>query len=276
VDLTAFGTKEPKTAGSSMGRPSEAAKLCLIGDSPSQIAYRMGISVSTVLGYLYRQAGEGKIQRSDIILSIDRETRRLAEQALKRIRGAVTPQKVVRWIRKHRTGVSEDDVRVYLKLMDAGVLFGDLYQSIREIERFLHSTAKEALAEAHGEAWWRAVPEEVRLDCAERMEKDERPAADKYAYTTFIHLKKIFEKNWAVLSPKLPAKYASRKREFLSELDRLNRIRNAVMHPVKGMPLDDEAFSTVRRFQRMLTTKPEPRAGWGSLLANARVDTPVQ
>lgn len=54
----------------------------------------MGVTVSTVLGYLYRQAGVGKIQRSDIILSINRETRDLIEAAIraKKIHGSVEDQ----------------------------------------------------------------------------------------------------------------------------------------------------------------------------------------
>jgi hypothetical protein len=258
-----------------MGRPSKAAELLRLGDSPSRIAYRMGVTVSTVLGYLYRQAGEGKIQRSDIILSIERDTRLLIEEAVRAAKGSVRPRKIKKWVRKRNPSVDEDDIQVYLNLRAARVQFGDLYESIRAIETFLHSTIKDALAEEYGERWWRQIPKDVRVDCACALESDDTPADEAFCYTTLIHLKKILDKKWPVLSRKLPAKLTKDKGAFLSRLDRLNPIRNAVMHPAKGISLDDEDFALVRTLQKELTAAPVQET-WDKLLARVPVSSPVQ
>jgi hypothetical protein len=42
------------------------------------------------------------------------------------------------------------------------------------------------------------------------------------------------------------------KQDFLLSLQRLNRIRNVVMHPVKGIRLTDEDFEFVRRLHAQL------------------------
>lgn len=251
-----------------MGRPDEAAKLLLIGHSPSRIAELMGVTISTVMGYLFRQAGEGRIQRSDIVLSIDRETRLLVETAIKEKR-STTPWKIKKWIKKNGKVLNQDDVQVYLNLRSARVEFGDLYESLREIETCLHTLVKETLSGEYGADWWRHVPEEVRIECATLQERDETPADEKYCYTTFIHIKKILEKNWQALSKRLPTGFTRDKKQFLSQLGRLNYIRNAVMHPVKGIRLDDEAFAMVRSFQREITKIAEPQqVSWNQLHAD--------
>ena len=257
-----------------MGRPGEAAELLRSGLSPSRIAHKMGVTVSTVLGYLYRQAGEGKIQRSDMILSIDRNTRLLIEDAIRATKGSTAPWKIKRWVRKRNPEVIADDVQVYLTLRAARVQFGDLYESIRAIETFLHSTIKNALRGEYGGQWWREVPKDVRVDCACALESDDTPAAEPFCYTSLIHLKKILDKKWLVLSPRFPARLVKNKSNFLSRLDQLNPIRNAVMHPVKGISLGDEDFALVRSLQKELTAPVQET--WDKILARVPVRGPIQ
>lgn len=259
-----------------MGRPAEAARLLRKGDSPSQVAFRMGVTVSTVLGYLYRQAGEGKIQRSDIILSIPRQTRLAVEEALNRVRPPHRPYKITRWLKKRHPTVNRDDVQIYLNLMGSGVQFGDLYESIREIEMLLHSITKKTLIGKYGDAWWRkAVPQKIRVECVQRREMDDLPADDPFSYTNFIDMKKILSENWTELAEKLPEEVVRDRKEFLSKLDKLNGIRNAVMHPIKELPVSDEMFEFVRHPQRQLTA-PQREVTWHTLLSNIRVDSSVQ
>jgi predicted transcriptional regulator len=58
-----------------MLRKHEAAALLGQDLSPAEIAARMGVSIETVMGYLYNQVGEGTIRRSDILFSIGDDTR---------------------------------------------------------------------------------------------------------------------------------------------------------------------------------------------------------
>ncbi len=62
-----------------MARKHEAAEWLKKGHSPSQIAKQMKVSFSTVKGYLHNQISEGKIRRSDIVFSLDQNTRRMIE-----------------------------------------------------------------------------------------------------------------------------------------------------------------------------------------------------
>ncbi len=65
-----------------MTRRQEAAEWVKKGYSPSQIAKKMGIHVSTVTGYLYNQISEGRIGRSDVVFSLDQNTRRMIEDTV--------------------------------------------------------------------------------------------------------------------------------------------------------------------------------------------------
>lgn len=60
-----------------MARKDQAARHLLAGSSPRQIANTMGISIGSVEQYLYTKVGEGTIKRSDILFSIDSDTRKL-------------------------------------------------------------------------------------------------------------------------------------------------------------------------------------------------------
>ena len=55
----------------------------------------------------------------------------------------------------------------------------------------------------------------------------------------------------------------------------LNPVRNAVMHPAKGVSLDDENFAQVRNFQKELTVKTTAPT-WDKILAQATVTGPIE
>jgi hypothetical protein len=125
---------------------------------------------------------------------------------------------------------------------------------MRDIELRLHEYVKASLVSQYGEEhWWReGVPLPVREDCAVMNERDAEPVQSLYCYTTIMNLRFIFDRNWEVLSRNLPGKLRSDKQEFLAKLTRLNRIRNVVMHPVKGILLQEEEFWFVRNLRQQL------------------------
>ncbi len=235
-----------------MARKHEAVKWLTKGHSPSKIARQMGVSVSTVMGYLYNQVGEGKIRRSDIVFSINERIRQAVETVVAtwstRNTSAIL-RKVAKILADPRNlGDNLNDARVYLRLRDARIALGDMYEFIRDIEVSFHRAVRDILETEHGPIqWWRrGVPSNIRAECAAAREQDDPPANDPYCYTTFIHLKEILDRQWGLFSKILPKELSRDKRTFLTRLVRLNQIRNNVMHPVRGTPLTAEDFAFVR------------------------------
>lgn len=136
---------------------------------------------------------------------------------------------------------------------NAVYLPGDMYEFVSETELSLHDLVRAKLQEEFGTeeaGWWRqGVPAEIRTVCVTRREQDEEPAASPFAYTDLVHLFKIMDRNWTLFVGLLPKRYASSKKSFESELSRLHRIRNSVMHPVKGKKWSEADFEFVRRMR---------------------------
>lgn len=233
-----------------MARKHEAARLLKEGNSPSMISRKMAVCVGTVMGYLYNQVGEGRIRRSDIVFSIDRSVRAQIESCLAK-NGNLGWTRVYACVRRSGVQADEDDVRVYMELRDARIALGDMYELVRDIELGLHGLVKKELSRVYGPAeWWRqGIPEQIRVECVAAREKDPEPADDPFCYTNLIHLKDILEKRWHVFSEVLPPKLAVDRKSLFSSLVRLNRIRNLVMHPVKGRNPTEDDFCFVREFR---------------------------
>jgi hypothetical protein len=236
-----------------MHRREEAARLLLAGNPPSKISEQLRLPLGVVMNYLYNQAGLGRIRRSDILFSIDANTRHAVEKAIAEAGDA--PARVRRALQRAGVRVSHADLAVYLKLRDSRVDLGDMYELLRDIELKLHDYVRASLIARFGEAeWWRkGVPLPVREDCAVMCERDAEPAESLYCYTTVMNLRLIFEREWPVLSRNLPGRLRGDKQAFLQDLVRINKIRNVVMHPVKGIRMTEDDFDFVRRFHAQLT-----------------------
>jgi hypothetical protein len=235
-------------------RRRAAAELILQGFSPSHIVKETGLPLGVVLNQLYHQVGQGRIRRSDILFSVPEMVRQALEQAIAAA-GSSEPAPVRRALKRAGVQVPKEDFDIYLQLRDSRVDLGDMYEFVREIELRLHELVKKVLAVEHGENdWWRkAIPLTVREDCAVRNERDPEPVASLYCYTTVMHLRLIFDKEWNTLSRHLPSKVKGDKQAFLADLSRLNRIRNVVMHPVKGILLSEGDFEFVRALRNVIT-----------------------
>jgi len=202
------------------------------------------------MAYLYRLVGEGALRRSDILFTLPPETRQQIEKIVQE-QPVIHPGRIRKALQASGTEVNPDDLRIYLKLRDARVDLGDMYELLRDLELSLHKFIHDVLEREVGENWWReAVPLRVREDCALTHERDLEPAADLFCYTTVIHLLHIFDENWKFFNELLPPRLGSNKQEFLARLKHLNRIRNMVMHPVKGYVVTEEDYDFLRRFHR--------------------------
>jgi hypothetical protein len=91
---------------------------------------------------------------------------------------------------------------------------------------------------------------EIRKVCVQAREEDPEPVDEDFAYTTLIHLAKIIDQHWMLFSARLPSEFARDKKRLAREFARLNSIRNAVMHPVKGKRWGHEDFVFVRDWHR--------------------------
>jgi hypothetical protein len=242
----------------------QAAELLRNGMSPSQIAREMHIPLGAVMAYLYRMVGEGELRRSDILFTLPRGTRQQIEKMIQE-RGITNPSRIRRALGGMGADLDPSDLQLYLKLRDARVHLGDMYELVRDLELSLHKFIRDALMQRHKDNWWReGIPLRVREDCALMNERDADPATDLFCYSTVIHLLHTFDYNWPDFAPLLPPKLRANKQEFLGRLKRLNAIRNMVMHPVKGADITEEDFDFLREFHadfaRALASSPQPQA----------------
>ena len=208
----------------------------------------MQITVPSVLQYLRTRVGEGSLKLSDIFFSIPKTTRTLFDAAVSKREG----KRKINWRKLPKNGYSRDELNLYLELSSSSLFCGDLYEHIAAMEVLLHDFVKATLISTLGRGegeWWRSgVPVPIRKDCHARREEDDDPVNDPFAYTTFINLKSILEKNWSSFAELLPKRWAHNKKDFLKAFDRLNGIRNAVMHPVKKRAWTEDDFEFVRDF----------------------------
>ena len=234
-------------------RRIQTTNLLQQGKSPSQIAHELHIPLGVILNQLYRAVGTGQLRRSDILFSIDQLVRHAIEEAISKT-GSSEPRRLRPELAKSGMQISREDLEVYLRLRDARVDLGDMYEFVREIELRLHDYIRTALIAEYGEnEWWRkGVPLPVREDCAVMNERDGEPVSSLYCYTTLMNLRFILDREWNVLSKNLPGGVRADKQQFLADLSRLNRIRNIVMHPVKGVMFTADDFDFVRRLRRQL------------------------
>jgi hypothetical protein len=209
----------------------------------------MGITTASVVGYLYLEVGKGSITRSDILFSIGQETREAIELTLLEVGRLdhVRSIDVCRFAASRGRDLIRDDVEVYMDLRDARVALGDMYELLRAIEVDLHNAVEGVLTAEYGPAdWWtKGVPEDIRATCAANRERDSGKAR-VYCYTKLIDLKRILDSRWGVFKPRLPKKLADDKVGLLAALDKMNPIRNSVMHPVRDQPPSESDFEFVR------------------------------
>lgn len=236
-----------------MLRKDQAAYLLRQGLPPSEIARQMGTSTAAIMQYLALKIGEGELRRSDVAFSLPHELRTVIEEAIEETK-SLRPTVISRHLRKHGVIANRLDIGVYVQYRRARVVLGDMYELLRAVEVRLHTFVKQAFILEYGaEQWWRGgVPDNIRAECAALLEKDPEPADEPYCYTHLISLREIFDKRWPVLTKYMPSHLLNSKKELLERLRRLNRIRNAVMHPVRNSVLTENDFEFVRDLDRDL------------------------
>lgn len=225
-----------------MARKDEAEEWLRQGLYPSAIAQRMGISVKSVIQYLRTQVGEGSLRLSDVYFSWPAEKREMLQQAGRK---KFTDVRLLT-----ANGLSRDDFDLFQSLRNSRVFAGDLYEYISLTELAIHRLVRSRLEREFGptdDGWWRkGISSSIRVKCVSRREEDIDPA-DQFAYTTLIDLLEVISKNWPLFQGEIPEKYRPNRKQLESDLARLNRIRNSVMHPVKDRKWSEDDFVFVRQ-----------------------------
>ena len=243
-----------------MSKRDQACDLLRQGNSPTQIARELHLRTSDVMNFLWTKIGEGELRRSDIAFSLKRNVRKAIEAVVAETKSQ-TPGRICKELEKRGIHCNRFDVRVYLEYRRAPVVLGDMYELVRTIEVRLHRFIKRVfVAEFGADEWWRGgVPDNIRAECAALREKDPEPAPEPYNYTHLIALREILDRKWSILSKHLPPETAQNKKDLLERLVQLNRIRNNVMHPVRGGMLTEEEFEFVYNLEEDLgpLTAPE-------------------
>jgi len=229
-----------------MTKRQVAVKFLKDGMPLHKIAVEMNVSFQTIVRYMKLQVAEGGVTASEVFFGINFERRKILEDLLQKSgRKADKPY----YKNASNSDISWDEANLFWALVSSTANRGDMYERISDLEVGLHKYIKSVLSSEFGELeaeWWRkGVPLAVRKACVQAREEDPEPVESPFSYTTFIHLSEILEKNWALFSKKLPKNMVKNKPELISNLKRLNGIRNAVMHPVKGKSWTEEDFSFV-------------------------------
>jgi hypothetical protein len=203
----------------------------------------MGISVASVIQYLRTRVGEGAIRFSDIYFAIPKKERALLQQAADEF----SNDERLRFLKKH--GLTTEELALFTSLRNRRTFAGDLYEYVTDTELIAHRLVRDVLTRRFGDGergWWReGISGELRKKCAARREEDD-DFADAFCYPNLIDLVKIIEDRWQLFAKLLPPKYASNRKSLRSDFDRLNKIRNAVMHPVKERRWSEADFQFVK------------------------------
>jgi len=236
-----------------MGVRHDITRQLREGLSPLDI--RKGLSRgANIVHLVLLQVGEGNLHLSEVFFLIPRERQDQYEGVLERFPG----RRMSSW--RSSCAARRLDIEEFtLYVLSKDSLHGDMYGHLRDLEVGLHGLVRAVLEHAfcmHDDAWWReGVPERIRVKCAITKEEDPQPMSEPYAYTTLIDLKTILDKQWKVFEKVLPKELSSNKKLLLGWFDRLNAIRNGVMHPIKPIEITQDDFAFVREMRQALSAE---------------------
>ena len=159
------------------------------------------------------------------------------------------------------SGVVDDDfsmIDFQLYCLSKDSPYTDTYEFLRDLEMTLHRLIRKTLEQAfpkHDDDWWsKGISLETRKRCSAMQEEDADHHLEAYSYTNFIDFMKIIDRNKAKFREVLPMDLADDRKmaQLLKDLEGVNKIRNGVMHPIKGIPLLKAQCDFVRRLRDQL------------------------
>jgi hypothetical protein len=269
----------------------QAAELIKSGLSPNDVAMKLRMTKrpEELKRRILMQVGEGKLLLSEIYFSIPEAKRRryqnLYESILETIGEysgtsmgegdakiefgqfmlmlkAAGVKHISDFLQSQDTQIDDEfsmiDFDLYWLSKDSP--HTDTYRFLRDLEMTLHRVIRRTLDLAfpkHDDDWWsKGVPLETRKRCSAMQEEDADHHLEAYSYTNFIDFMKIIgsKSNKDKFREVLPMELADDRKmaQLLKDLERVNEIRNGVMHPIKGIPLLKDQCDFVRRLRDQL------------------------
>jgi hypothetical protein len=194
------------------------------GLSPSQIAVDLNLPFNSVVQEINAAVHDGRLLRSQVQSTLNPAWLD-ALRTFAPTQGRFSPERIRDFIKQfYRLELSVEELKFCFVYAEKSFWAGETYELLCDIERTLHDQVKRILmeeirasedevdvhhwAEAKETVWWRkGVPEDVRIDCAQKREADTQLVPEHpYCYTTLIGLKKIIfsKKNWPIFATRLP------------------------------------------------------------------------
>ena len=234
-----------------MAHKDEAVELLKEGKTLSDIARQMRISMASVIQYVQTKVGAGALRLSDIYFAFSPAQRDVLRQAT-RLQGG--PKGALRTF-LNENDLTLEELALYREINRRTTFAGDLYEYLSETELALHDMVATTLKKAYGENengyWRRGIPLTIRTKCQERRESDDEPCELAFHYTDLLDLYEIMAKNWQLFQDELPEQYKRNRNTLKSDFNRLNRIRNSVMHPVKRRRWSEDDFQFAAKLHAM-------------------------
>jgi hypothetical protein len=233
--------------------PERVAVMIVEGFNPARIAQELKVSTAKVVETVHICVGQGRLRRSEVLFSLSKDFRTQVDL----FEGRELSAERIQTFLSHGLYPESDleEVRLYILYRTSRAQIGEMYDDLCVLERTLHAKIKSILLRKFGEKdnqWWgTGIPRAVRIACAQAREDNPEFQFHAYDYTTLIHLKTILDDNWSLFSKRLPKTVAQNKKQFAIDLNRLNKVRNQVMHPVRGEPTSED-LHFVRIMRRSL------------------------
>lgn len=115
-----------------------------------------------------------------------------------------------------------------------------VYGRISGIERNVHEAICKRLMKVHGPKWWRmGVPTTVRQSCVSLAEMHPDDDVHPSCYMTLINLSETIVSSWNDFG------LSGSKSSFESCFRDFNKLRNVIMHPLKGKEIRDSDLACV-------------------------------
>lgn len=244
-----------------MSARNQVGWLLKQGYSPGEIAIKRKVSEDVTRRSLFQLVGEGRLRRSDIYYSIPKEIRNLIallfeERSKRHPDNRKLYRSLAQTIRRKYKSAKKLDIELAIVYWSSRIEMGDLYEDVRNLELHLNKLVKDTLIEIHNDGedkwWYKGVPERIRVECVTRRERDNISRTDNWNYIDLIHLKEILDGDWGKFMVKLWKDVKHNKPSFISNLVRLNSIRNSVMHPSRNDILSEEDFEFIRNLKETL------------------------
>jgi len=221
---------------------TEVSELILQGIPPDIIAGKLGRDQQSIHYTVFKAVGRGLITFTDVYFSLQQpdSPESTVERLLATLLGNEHATLDGEWAQRYeRFAIAEHALQ------------------IREIEQALHREFQISLKAHFGDEereWWRlGIPNSVRKKCVAMREEDHNGANhEPYEYTMLIDLQTIAKKQWMILNESVGFLDKFKQQDFFDDVERLNRIRNLVMHPVRIHIPNNEDIRFVEEFHRKI------------------------